>query len=206
MAKHRELVRISALLSPARRRQEHRGAVAVEAALITPLIMLLLFGIIEFGFVFKNYLAVTSSVRAGARIASAEPRQPTFAQDAADAVLREGSALEKDRIDQIWVYKADKTSGFPVSTSSFSGCTVCVKFDVVRNGSDWKAVPVGGSWNYLDQNACVGESDYLGVYITYQNPSITGLIFDSISLSDHSVMRLEPKSASNINDPCKKTA
>ena len=45
---------------------------------------------IEFGLAFKDQLAMTSAVRAGARIASAEPRSATFATDAASQVATRG--------------------------------------------------------------------------------------------------------------------
>jgi hypothetical protein len=178
----------------AQSRDRSRGAVAVEAALITPLIMLLLFGIIEFGFVFKNSLGVASSVRAGARVASAEPREASFAQDAANAVVREGSALEVDRIEEIWVYDADPRKGYPQQTKSFDNCTVCVKFKVTNSSGGAVATAFYNAWNANTQNACVADPnhDYVGVYIKYRNPGITGLIFDQIMLTDQSVMSLEP--------------
>ncbi|WP_420372033.1 TadE family protein [Pedococcus badiiscoriae] len=57
-------------------RHPDRGAAAVEAAIVTPLILLIVFGIMEFGMVFKDTLTVSTSVRAGARTASAEPGTP----------------------------------------------------------------------------------------------------------------------------------
>jgi Flp pilus assembly protein TadG len=39
----------------------------VEFALVLPILLMLLFGVIQFGIAFNNYLAVTDAVRAGAR-------------------------------------------------------------------------------------------------------------------------------------------
>jgi Flp pilus assembly protein TadG len=44
-----------------------RGAVLVEAAFVFPVFILLLFGMIEFGFVFKDSLTLSSMVQAGVR-------------------------------------------------------------------------------------------------------------------------------------------
>ncbi len=45
-----------------------RGQALVELALILPVLLLLVFGIIEFGRVFHGYLVVTQAAREGARV------------------------------------------------------------------------------------------------------------------------------------------
>ncbi|HEU5311961.1 MAG TPA: TadE/TadG family type IV pilus assembly protein [Candidatus Eisenbacteria bacterium] len=50
-----------------RRMHEHRGQTLVEVAVALPVLLLVLFAILQFGIVFKNYLALTDAVRAGAR-------------------------------------------------------------------------------------------------------------------------------------------
>jgi len=47
-----------------------RGAVAVEFALVAPVLMILLFGAIEFGLAFKDLLVLNQAAREGARAAS----------------------------------------------------------------------------------------------------------------------------------------
>ena len=53
-----------------------RGASAIEFAVILPLLLVVLFGIIEFGFVLYNKAVLTNACREGARagIVSAFPR------------------------------------------------------------------------------------------------------------------------------------
>src|SRR3954447_22029101 len=60
---------------PAKRRgstlvSDERGQAAVEFALILPILMALLLGIIQFGIVFNNYVTITDAARAGARKAA----------------------------------------------------------------------------------------------------------------------------------------
>ena len=43
------------------------GAAAVEMALVLPILLLLVFGIIEFGLVFNRYISVTHAAREGVR-------------------------------------------------------------------------------------------------------------------------------------------
>jgi len=187
-------------------RRRERGAVAVEAALITPLLLLIVFGIIEFGLLLKDDLSVTSSVRAGARMASAEPRAATFAQDAANQVAREGSALDMTKVRALWVYKADPayltTRGTPLGGGgTFNACTACVKF-VWSAGQNKFIVSGTPSWTPTQQNACSGDvnRDSVGVYLKYDHPAITNLFFRQFTLTSHTVMALEPIPSSA---PCK---
>ena len=47
-----------------------KGATMVEMAIVTPLLVLLLFGILEVGLLMKDYLGLNQAAREGARIAS----------------------------------------------------------------------------------------------------------------------------------------
>ena len=49
---------------------QERGSSTVEFALVVPLLILLVFGILEFGMAFGNQLAVTHAAREGARLAA----------------------------------------------------------------------------------------------------------------------------------------
>ena len=50
-----------------RRRADDSGASAVEFALVVPLLLLIVFGIINFGVLFSQQLTLNNAVRAGAR-------------------------------------------------------------------------------------------------------------------------------------------
>jgi Flp pilus assembly protein TadG len=47
--------------------RSERGQSMTEFALVLPLLVVLLFGIIQFGITFNNYISLTDAVRAGAR-------------------------------------------------------------------------------------------------------------------------------------------
>ncbi|MGE0481492.1 MAG: TadE/TadG family type IV pilus assembly protein [Phycisphaerae bacterium] len=53
-----------------RGRWSRRGAAAVEMAVVTPLLLTMVFGIIEYGWVFTIRQSLTNAAREGARIAS----------------------------------------------------------------------------------------------------------------------------------------
>jgi Flp pilus assembly protein TadG len=50
--------------------RSERGQSMTEFALVLPLLVMLLFGIIQFGITFNNYISLTDAVRAGARKAT----------------------------------------------------------------------------------------------------------------------------------------
>ena len=50
--------------------RSERGQTMTEFALVLPLMVVLLFGIIQFGITFNNYISLTDAVRAGARKAT----------------------------------------------------------------------------------------------------------------------------------------
>ena len=114
-----------ARLTLRRRLQSEEGAELIETALTLPLILLVVVGIIEFGFVFQKYEVITNAAREGARVLVL----PNF--DADDAVARVNQYLEASGLDP-----ADATVptpadpvGVELSTGScISAVTVTVSY------------------------------------------------------------------------------
>jgi Flp pilus assembly protein TadG len=53
-----------------RRIQDENGQTMVEFALVLPLLCVVLFGIVQFGILYNNYVTLTDATRAGARKAA----------------------------------------------------------------------------------------------------------------------------------------
>ena len=53
-----------------RQRPDERGAAAVEFALVVPMLFVLVFGMIDFGYAINRYTVVNNATREGARAAS----------------------------------------------------------------------------------------------------------------------------------------
>jgi Flp pilus assembly protein TadG len=75
------LARNVSSLRSARARQAQGGAAAVEFAVLLPLLVVLTFGIIEFGLVFNTQLSLTGAAREGARVMAIH-NDETAARDA----------------------------------------------------------------------------------------------------------------------------
>ena len=60
---------MASLINPRRRFGSERGAQMVEFALIAPLLLLIIGGIADFGFLFQSFEVTTNAAREGARVA-----------------------------------------------------------------------------------------------------------------------------------------
>lgn len=169
-----------------------RGAVAVETAFVSMLLITLLFGIVESSFLFKDWLGVSAAARAGARMGASQPRSVSFAQDSANQVTNALSAMTPANIQEVWVYRATGTTNKPFGRTDFNNCSVCVKY--TWNVGTQSLTQSSGNWLNTSQNACAGDSsrDSLGVYVKYRHSSALRFFFDNASISESTVMWLEP--------------
>ena len=67
--------------------RDEGGQALVEFALVIPVLMLILLGILKFGILYNNYLQLTDAVRSGARQMSIERGQGDPCGDAAGALI-----------------------------------------------------------------------------------------------------------------------
>jgi Flp pilus assembly protein TadG len=87
-------------LSPHRiRRHRERGQTLTEFALVLPLVALLLFGVIQFGIVFHQYVTLTDAVRAGARQGAVGRHLSDPAGSAEDRVRGSAADLDQSKLD-----------------------------------------------------------------------------------------------------------
>jgi Flp pilus assembly protein TadG len=56
-------------ITSTRRFRSERGAELIEFALVAPLLLFIIMGVVDFGFMFQRYEVVTNAAREGARIA-----------------------------------------------------------------------------------------------------------------------------------------
>ncbi|WP_233852437.1 TadE/TadG family type IV pilus assembly protein [Paraburkholderia sp. HD33-4] len=75
------------------KRTKQRGAATVELALVLPLLLALIFGIVQFGWLMNNYLVLTNAASLGAHQLAAERGYASPASDAIAAVQSQTGAL-----------------------------------------------------------------------------------------------------------------
>ncbi len=163
------------------------------------MLLMLVFGIVEFGFIFKDTLTLANASRAGARQASAATTDPSADWFVLQAVAGASGALTQ--VQQVIVFKATSPTGTVPSaclTSAQPGlCNVYNQTDLSITQATFLApgYTKDDAWPSLTRQtsiAAVGGPDYLGVYVTAQHTSVLNLVVPSRTLHDSVVMRLEP--------------
>lgn len=179
------------------------GAVMVEAVFVLPVVLFIVFAIIEFGLLFAAQSTTNSSTRNGARFGSATFAVSGDKKAAADAIAQSilddlGARTNLDTPIQLLIYKA-ADDGNPAG-GTFSNCTDRC-FHYIWSGSAWTFDPASPKW--LDPSACIIQDsnnpnagvnalDSIGVYVELSHSYITGVIGSSQTIKEHTVSRLEP--------------
>lgn len=175
----------------------------VEAALILPVMVLLVLGIMEFGLLFTSYSTTTAASRSGARLAATAYSQAgssTSAQDGAASQIAAATAADLEVLNNgvpigMVIYRVDgsSTNGAPVGgfpgPNLTGGCTSdCIRF--TWNTANGTFTRTSGSWP--DADACGAVVDSVGVFVQTRHNYISGLLGQTRDVEGHTVMRLEP--------------
>jgi Flp pilus assembly protein TadG len=106
------------------RRDDERGAAAVEFALVASVLLLIVFGILEFGKLYSRFEALQSAAREGARVAAVRGTPGEVVQRVEEAASPYGlsSTPTVSRTCD------DSTAGEPVTVSWRQSFTVSVPF------------------------------------------------------------------------------
>ena len=188
-------------------RKNERGVELVELTLVFPLLMFLVMGMLDAGMAFKIKMDVVQSSRQGARVGSSLQNDP---QNDDEAVMAVASVLD-DMLDNVpgngeafinyvVIYDASAADGsMPAgcdttsSSTAGSACTHLTRADFVAAVTAIE----GGANPHLACNFCSRDltptnASQLGVFISVQYPSFTGLLDTSIEVTGYTVMRVEP--------------
>jgi Flp pilus assembly protein TadG len=188
-------------------RNSEQGATLVEAAIVLPVLLLVVVSIIELGLVFKDYLTVSYISREGARIGA-------LAGDdtAADCAILTGLgdiAVSGDlgRIQEIQIYKADPNTG--TQGASYNRAiyndgedpTLCTEPLGGAPNDGWTITYVGAGYPPTSRSVAVsgtagGSSlDIIGVRVLLNRTWATGFgpFNGSMTVDESTITRMEPE-------------
>ena len=194
------------------------GATIIEFAFIALLLFTMIFGIFEFGMVFRSRTTTVDAAAEGARVGAIQGPYRTSLGETADfsiiKVIRENtSAIDPEDITRIVIFKGSSSgAGSPASqvpaackagTPQPDKCNVYdpkTAFERVQVGNasyfDCDANPASPacSWNpSLRRNGPdSSDIDHLGVWIQVRHPFVTGLFGQTLTMQSASIVRLEP--------------
>ena len=189
------------------RRARTRGQSLVEFALGVPLFMLLLLGMVEFGFVFTHHIGLEYASREGARMGSAlASGTATVACTDVDnniiaalqrVVTSPGSQINVGNISQIQIYRAN-ASGDPIGSfintwAPGTGPTVdgvALRFHNTSVG--WSACPTGNRNNGANPDSIGVSLTYTYDFVTPLGNFVAAFATGHLIMTDKTVMALNP--------------
>ncbi len=164
----------------------------LEFAIAAPVVVLLIVGLVEFGFGFIDLQTVASATTSGARVGSSFGSVALADEIIQDAVTDGLSDLRSSStVEQLWIYKSneagdvvDDVNAANIYLPDGSGGWVC------DNGCPW--VPASRTTD-LSNAIGVVNRDYLGVRVVFKHEWVTGLLpFPAPTWTDDAVVLLEP--------------
>ncbi len=171
-------------------RDSERGASLVEFSLVLPILLVIVFGILEMGMAFGTTITVGSAAQEGARVASFKGNDIDADCVALESVIAELGS-EVDQVTTIKIYRVD-SAGYaePLKTNTYAYSGVGDITDCTK----WNGTVL---WPAADRNVTVGTTplDVLGVEVSSthrwvtQFPPFTG----TISVDESTIVRLEPE-------------
>jgi Flp pilus assembly protein TadG len=151
--------------------REQKGASAVEFALILPLLVVFVFGIIEFGLLLYNQQVITNASREGARAGIVQPPGVSF------ATIQ--GVVQTYTSNHLVTFTSGVVTPTVTVLNTTTGGNVCVSF------SDNLRVTVTYPYTFLAFNGALKTLEILGVVTS---PVGTN---NSLTLTAQTVMRCE---------------
>jgi hypothetical protein len=127
-------------LRDAHRCQGDEGSVVAEFALCLPLIMVVLVGIFEFGFMFRQQIEFSNSVQAAARVGSHAGKARNADQLALASLAMTLTGLPNTTVNKVWIYKSTNTDGTLPSTCNVNPASGGAGVNSVCNVYSWSQV------------------------------------------------------------------
>jgi hypothetical protein len=104
-----------------RRIRNRRGQALAEMAIILPVLLLLVFGIIELANAWRTFQVVVNSAREGARVAILPTASAAGIRTRVEDYLDQGNLRDDDRVIRIECYRDGALDGSPTCGNNRSG-------------------------------------------------------------------------------------
>jgi Flp pilus assembly protein TadG len=180
----------------------------LEAAVVTPLFLLLLFGVIEGGYSLHEKLSVTNMSLVGARSASGNGADVQSDYQIMRSINRGSGGVATSQVTSIAVYKAaSPTAVVPTACKTASVAGVCNHYtgtDLGKAATEFGCVGPPGPVTKIDSAWCPtgrktalsgagGPPDYIGVYVKATHRNLTGVLGTGLTFTADTVLRIEPR-------------
>jgi hypothetical protein len=176
------------------RRQQ--GATIIEAAIVFPLLILIIMGILEIGLAFKDYLTVSYISREAARVGALAGDDADADCAILEAIGTVATGGDLARISSIQIFKADVNGAQGVTNYAvFDGGDPSLCNVPAQPSDTWTINPIG--WVATSRQTVVGVDplDIIGVRIIMTHDWVTNFMpfRGSITIDESTITRLEPK-------------
>lgn len=172
-----------------------RGATMVEAAVVLPFLLMVVFGMIDLAFAFNEQAEVDNATRSAARVAASLPKQGPQALEVAavDALNAVADDLTSGVPSEAWVFQAVDAGGgdFEAPAVCAANCVVAAWNPAARRFDP----PAGDFFTAIEQNACAGASSRIGVTVKVDHEWLVGYLpfhDGGAEIDSTTIMALEP--------------
>ena len=177
-----------------RRIQEEPGAVAVETAVVSLILCILLFGVVEFGLLISSALDLSTGARAGARVGATAGGSQTSDYAILEATKGAGGSLSLSDVERVVVFRSTDPSGQPTPECAGGQPTagVCNVYDPADLALSEEALAATGHSDFWPPASRVGGSEYVGVFVRAKHHWLTQFFpFGPDEIADKAVMLIE---------------
>jgi hypothetical protein len=187
----------------------------VEAAIIAPIVLALMFGTMELGYAFYGRLTIEHMSIAGARSASGGANDVLSDYNALQAVKAAETGIPNAAVQVVVIYRATgpadrvpaacKTASV-TNTSTVRGCNRYVASDLLLASNQFGCIGPPGPSVKIDRFWCPttrksallatsgnGPPDYVGVYVKGLHNNLIGMFGRSFTFTNDTVIKIEPR-------------
>lgn len=192
------------------------GSVMVESAIILPILLVMLAGLVDFGGAFRNRITIQGAVRSAARAESVMGNNAAADKFSLTTLWAGMSTVSNTTLNEVTVFKTDSNGLLTTNCKNLtpdntngkglnSGADVCNVYSgyQTQNAGTVFQLANAGCTSGWDRWYCpstrkidlTGPPDYLGFAVEVTYTPYTKVFGSSFKMTDQQVMRLEPPAA-----------